>query len=272
MNKGYLLFAIDNPVYAKLAYACALSIKNTQAVCNNVTVVTNTLDAFSDYKNIFDEIVVYSGPGGMDARVRAYDYTPYNETVLLDADLLFLKPMDHYWDMMKNRDLFITNAPQTYNGKQFKYGYYRRTMQEHKLPDIYNAWTYFKKESDLAKEFFTLAKEITDNSSVYLNTILTGTAYKSIPTDEAFALALCILDKVNEVVPGWDFPRITHMKPAVQQWKESVPDWADKLRFTIDQDLSVKLGVWQQSDLLHYVKKDLITDEILLLLEQKLML
>lgn len=267
MDKGYLLFAIDNENYARLAYACALSIKLTQpAGYNSVSVVTNTPLVFDKYKMVFDHIIEYDGPAGMDSRSRAYDYTPYYETVLLDSDMLFLKPMDHYWDMMSSRELFVATAAQTYRNKQFKYGYYRQVFEENMWPDVYNAWTYFKQEPG-AKDFFNLVKEITDNPDFYIKTFMPNTLYKTVPTDEAFALALCILDQVESATTPWDFPRITHMKPAVQQWREGVPDWTDKLRFAMPGPGEVKLGVWQQSELLHYVKKELMTDSVIQILE-----
>jgi hypothetical protein len=268
VDKGYLIFAIDNPNYARLAYTCALTIKLTQpAGYNNVSVVTNMIDRFDDYKNVFDEIILYNSVPGMDARSRAYDYTPYYETVLIDSDMLFLRPMDNYWQIINDRELFITSAPQTYNNKQFKYGYYRQVFAENSWPDVYNAWTYFKQEPR-AREFFDLVKEITDNPGPYIKMFMPNTLYTSVPTDEAFALALCMLDLIEYAVPGWDFPRITHMKPAVQQWREGVPDWTNVLRFSMTETGKVKLGVWQQSDLLHYVKKELITDDMIKMLEQ----
>ena len=270
MDKGYLLFAIDNPIYARLAYTCALSIKLTQPEgYNGVSVVTNMPDEFSKYKTVFDQVIAYEGPAGMDSRSRAYDYTPYYETVLIDSDMLFLTPVDHYWSIMGGRELFISTAPQTHRGQLFKYGYYRQVFAENSWPDVYNAWTYFKQEST-AKKFFDLVKEITDNPDPYIKMFMPNTVYKTVPTDESFALALCILDLVDTATTSWDFPRITHMKPAVQAWPESVYDWTDKLRFSVTDNLQVKLGVWQQSDLLHYVKKDLITDNLITALEQRL--
>jgi len=275
MSRGYLLFALNanedgKRQYSKLAYACALSIRATQPTgYDGVSVVTNDVEAFADYKNVFDNIIEYSGPEGMDSRSRALDYTPYDETVLLDADMLLLKPMDHYWDILQARDLFVTSSPQTYKGNRFQYGFYRQVVEKHKWPDVYNAWTYFKRSSVMSIEFFDLVKFITDNPKPYINMFLADTLYSTVPTDEAFALAICILDLQEYVCPrGWDFPRITHMKPAVQQWKESVTDWPDKIRFAMNNDLEIKLGVWAQSELLHYVKKELITSDVILQLEK----
>ena len=100
MSRGYLLFAInsDTTDYVKLAYACALSIKITQPEgFNSVSIVTHNAQAVREQYPIFEHVIEYSGPTGMDVRSRGYDYTPYDETILLDSDMLFLNPVDHYW-------------------------------------------------------------------------------------------------------------------------------------------------------------------------------
>jgi len=264
MTKGYLLFAQDsNEVnYSKLATACALSIKLTQTVeFNNVSVVTNNIGYFD--ADLFDHIIPSGALSGMDARSRAYDLSPYDQTVLLDSDMLFLKPMDYVWERMSALDLFVASAPQTHRGQLFHYGFYRKIFADNQWPDVYSAWTYFKK-SDTAEEFFNTVKMLTDHAGEFISLGLTNTGLETLPTDEAFALALIILELENQAVfPNWGFPRITHMKPAVQGWKENVADWHEKLRFTIDSKGQVKLGVWEQAELLHYVKKELITDEVI---------
>jgi hypothetical protein len=264
MSKGYLLFALDNQEvnYSKLAIACALTIKLTQPdEYNSVSVITNNTGYFD--KDLFDHIIPAGFLSGMDARSRAYDHTPYDETVLLDSDMLFLKPMDHYWDIVKDMDLFISTSPQTHRGVPFQFGFYRNVFISNKLPDVYNAWTYFKK-SETARQFFELVKLMTDNPREFINVMIPNSRLTSLPTDEAFALALIQLELEDKVtLPNIDFPRITHMKPAVQRWSNQVSDWQEKLRFTVDEQGQVKLGVWGQSELLHYVKKELITDDII---------
>lgn len=269
-DKGYLLFAIDNSEveYSTLAYACALTIKLTQPDgYNNVTVITNAKHKFNDKIQIFDNIIEYTETIGMDCRSRAYELSPYQRTVLLDSDMLFLKTMDHYWDQVTNLDLFIASSPQNYKGKSFNYGPYRKVFVDADLPDIYNAWTYFRK-SEQAQEFFNLVKLMTDNPDPFIKKFLPSLGLSKIPTDEAFALSLCILGLEDlAVYPEWDFPRITHMKPLVQGWKEYLVDWTEKIRMLVDQQGHVKLGVWQQTELLHYVDKTLVTDDIIKTLE-----
>jgi hypothetical protein len=268
MSKGYLLFAIDGDVnYSKLAYACALSIKNTQPDGYNlISVVTNNVEYYKD-KSVFDNVIQYNSvQSGMDVRSLAYDYTPYDETVLLDSDMLFLKPMNLYWDMVDNMDLYISTSPQSHRNTKFRYGYYRKMFEENHWTDVYSAWTYFKK-SDSAKQFFDVVKLVTDNPLEFLPMYKTLRPMTSIPTDEAFAIAVEMLDIK---FPDWDFPRITHMKSEVQGWKNCPNEWIEYLRFLMNTDGEVYTGVWKQSELLHYVNKHLITDRVITILESQL--
>lgn len=269
MDKGYLLFAIDTEEvrYSDLAYACGLSIKLTQPDnYNNISVVTNCPERLN--YNIFDKVIEYHGPLGMDSRSRSLDYTPYAETVLLDSDMLILKDISHHWNIMSSRDLFISSYAQTYNGKRIRYGYYRKLFENNRLPDIYSAWTYFKKDSNIAKDFFNTVKLITDYPQTFINNLDKKILNDTLPTDEAFAIALGILDIENiATCNDWEFPAIIHMKGMAQGWKEEVIDWTERLRFTLDQTGQAKLGVWQQTEILHYVNKDLITPAVIKMLE-----
>ena len=264
MNKGYLLFAqdTDQVCYSKLATACALSIKLTQpAEYAKVSVVTNNPDYFD--QDLFDQIITSDTLIGMDARSRAYDLTPYEQTVLLDSDMLFLKPVDHYWSILETLDLFLASNPQTYQQKPIVGRYYRTVFDTYKLPDIYSAWTYFKKSATAAR-FFEQVKLMTDNPVAFIDVLMPESYLTTLPTDEAFALALAILELEDHAVfPEWGFPQITHMKSMVQGWTNPPSDWNDRLRFTLDQQGQIKLGVWNQTDILHYVKKDIITDDVL---------
>jgi hypothetical protein len=268
MSRGYLLFAVnsDSTDYVKLAYACALSIKLTQPEgYNNVSIVAKNINDISIKHNIFDHMIEYQGPEGMDVRSRGYDFTPYDETVLLDSDLLFLNKVDHYWEAVKDMEMLIATCPRNYRHQRFKYGYYRKVFSNHQLDDVYSAWTYFKKTSNV-KEFFDTVKLLTDNAGFTVKNLLPKAIMTTVPTDEAFALALKITD-IDAIRPEWPFPSITHMKGHVQGWHTPIENWTDKIRMTIDSGAKVKIGVWQQKDILHYVTKSLITDAVIKTLE-----
>jgi hypothetical protein len=267
--RGYLLFALDTDSidYTRLAYACALSIKITQPdEYNKVAIVTNNPAKVIELYPIFDNVITYNGPLGMDARSRALDYAVYDETVLLDSDMLFLKDMSHYWDMVKDRDIAVASSAKTFEGKKIKFGYYRKVFEDNKLPDVYNAWTYFKKDAAISKEFFDTVKLVTNNPQYFLKDLISAEHMTSIPTDEAFALAVSMLDIVDLAV-SHDTPSITHMKGMVQGWSDHVIDWTDRLRFSMDITGQVSLGVWKQHELLHYVNKDIIHESTIKTLE-----
>ena len=269
MSKGYLLFAINSPTvdYVKLAYACALSIKLTQPEgYNSVSIVTENPNNVDFKHNIFDHIIEYQGPTGMDVRSRGYDFTPYDETVLLDSDLLFLNKVDHYWEAVKDMEILIATCPRNYRHQRFKYGHYRKVFVDHQLDDVYSAWTYFKKTANV-QEFFDTVKLLTDNPAFTIKEMLPKGVMKTVPTDEAFALALKITE-IDAVRPEWPFPSITHMKGLVQGWHRPTNEWTDKVRMLVHSDAQVKIGVWQQTDILHYVTKSLITDEVIETLEE----
>lgn len=266
MSKGYLLFAINSSTvdYVKLAYACALSIKLTQPKgYNSVSIVTK--GAIDVKHNVFDHVIEYEGPLGMDVRSRGYDFTPYDETILLDSDLLFLNNVDHYWGAVKDMEMLIATCPRTYRHQRFKYGHYRKVFADHQLDDVYSAWTYFKKTPNV-QDFFDTVKLLTDNPEFTTKNMLPKGVMKTVPTDEAFALALKITD-IDAVRSDWPFPSITHMKGFVQGWHKPVYEWVDKIRMNMDSDGVVKIGVWQQKDILHYVNKSVITSSIIKTLE-----
>jgi hypothetical protein len=266
--RGYLLFAINSSAtdYVKLAYSCALSIKLTQPPgYNNVSIVVSDPDQVPDRFKIFDHVIAYQGSRGMDVRSRGYDFSPYEETILLDSDLLFLNPVDHYWTSAESMELLIATRADSYRQQQIHYGPYRKIFEANKLNDVYSAWTYFKK-TPAVKEFFDIVKLLTDNSEFTNKQFLKDNGLKNIPTDEAFALAIELAD-IDAVRPEWGFPRITHMKGLVQQWSKPTNDWHDRVRMSVDEAGQIKIGVWQQTDILHYVTKDLISDNIINLLE-----
>lgn len=271
MTKGYLFIAnnTDTVDYVRLSYACALSIKHSQPTdSNQIAIATDNPKLIEQLRCgwVFNHVIEYTGPTGMDSRSRAYDQTPFDETVLLDSDMLFLKPMNHYWYYLKDYYLCVANKPQSYKGQAFKYGYYRKVFEDYQLPDVYNAWTYFKKDAR-TQEFFELVKLMTDNPDPFIKKFLPNSNLKTLPTDEAFALAIKILDIEDEVTHLHAFPPFTHMKPMTQGWSNYHAEWRDKVRFNLDKDERVKIGVWPQQELCHYVDKDAMSQSSIEILE-----
>jgi hypothetical protein len=91
---------------------------------------------------------------------------------------------------------------------------------------------------------------------------------KIVGTDEAFALSAKILGIENDIAYPLEFPRVVHMKPMVQNWPWASNKWSDNVGFYFNRNAKLKIGNYQQHDIVHYVEKDKINTEIINILEE----
>jgi len=272
MNFGYLIFVAAHPDidYLKLAYALALSIKNTQKPgYDQVALVINDKTAVDSLASpwVFDRVIEWPEQKFWDGRSWMDQVTPWEHTVCLDADMLFLRDYSHWIDyFVKNTDLYVANRAWTFRGEVITSDAYRKAFIKNDLPNLYSMWTFFKKDS--GKEFFELARQIFINPQEFKNLYLSNHVPKVIGTDEAFALAAKLLDIDSEMAYPLDFPRVVHLKPQVQNWPWNADRVTDQAGFYLKADGSLKIGNYQQTDIVHYVEKDIVTDELVSMLEE----
>ena len=118
MSKGYLVIAQNsNYDYVRMAYALALSITNTQKSVRRISIAIDKNTIVPDkYKTVFDQVIQM--PFDDDAELadwkinnkwKYYYMTPYDHTVILDTDMLFLSDVGHWWDYFANRSLTSTS-------------------------------------------------------------------------------------------------------------------------------------------------------------------
>ena len=91
---------------------------------------------------------------------------------------------------------------------------------------------------------------------------------KVIGTDEAFSLSAKILDIQDSISYDLEFPKVVHMKGQVQNWPWPADNFTDHVGFYLNKNGNLKIGNYQQYDIVHYVEKDLITDEVINILEE----
>lgn len=272
LEHGYFTIAnnTQDTDYIRLAYAMALTIKLTQPQgFNSISIASQTPEVIHNLKMswVFDTVIAYEGPKGMNSRSRVYQHTPYKETVFLDSDFLFLNDVSHWWPFMRQHDLYVATRPMTFRGGTMENKYYRDVFVKNNLPDFYSGWLYFKQSRETTK-FFRVLEALTDNPELWKEQ-LTGYKFESIPTDEACALTAKMLDIVEDMSnPNVPFPRITHMK-SFSQGLGSNEVWTDTIPFYYDSDMNVKIGPYAQTDILHYTKKDLLTDNFISTLENQ---
>lgn len=274
MNFGYLIVVAEHDTvdYLKLAYGLALSIKNTQREgYDKVALVIDNKDKLKELKSawVFDEVIEWSEQTFWDGRSWMDKLTPWEYTVCLDADMLFLRDYSHWIDyFVENSELYIANKSYTYRGEKITGDYYRRAFVRNSLPNLYSMWTYFKKDSELVQEFFELGREIIKNPTEFSNVFLSEYKPKVLGTDEAFALSAKILDIADEIAYPLEFPRVVHMKPMVQNWPWPADSWSDHVGFYLNRKGHLKIGNYHQSDIVHYVEKDKINNEMINILEE----
>jgi len=274
MNFGYLLVVSSHEEidYAKLAYALALSIKNTQKEgYDKVALVIDDKKVLDNFNStwVFDHIIEWNQETFWDGRSWMDQLSPFEYTVCLDSDMLFLKDYSHWIDyFVENCELYVANKSYTYRGETVIDDFYRKTFTKNNLPNLYSMYTFFKKDSELAKEFFTLGRYIIKNPIEFSNLFLPEYKPKVVGTDEAFSLAAKILNISDQIAYNLEFPRIVHMKPMIQNWPWPADHWDDHLGFYLNRTGQLKIGNYNQTDIVHYVEKSKITTETLNILEE----
>jgi hypothetical protein len=276
MNFGYLIFSSKNESvdYNRLAYSLALSIKNTQKHgYNNVCLVTDNVEGLEQLKSpwVFDKVVEWDLKKGWDGRSWMDQLTPFEYTVCLDADMLFTRDISHQIDFfIENVELYIPSKAYTYRGDVVTGDFYRKVFTYNELPNLYSFFTFFKSDSLLAKEFFKLGRYIMTDPKEFSNSFFPDFKPKILGTDEAFSLSAKILDIADEISFDLSFPKVVHLKPMIQDWPWPADSWSDHIGFYFNTHNQIKIGNHQQTDILHYVEKNKITDEIISLQEELL--
>lgn len=273
MNFGYLLIVSTHPTidYLNMAYALALSIKNTQKPgYDKVALVINNKSLLSNIASpwVFDKIIEWDQEIFWDGRSWMDKLSPWDSTVCLDVDMLFFNDISHQVDyFISNTDLFLPSTVYTYRGEIVDSDYYRKTFTANNLPNVYSLFTFFKKDSEITTSFFELGRSIVKNPTEFKNSFLTNNIPQVIGTDEAFALSAKILGIENIITFKLSFPRIVHLKPMLQKWPWPANDVFNHVGFYFDLTGNLKIGNFQQTDIVHYIDKTIITTEHISILE-----
>lgn len=266
MDKGYFVFAQGHE-YIRLAYALALSIKNTQEI-NSVCIAIGEDDSVpDDYQHVFDHICFVKNVGlkyPMANEWQIWELTPYKETIHVEADMLFTSNIDWWWDELQQHELFFTSHVKDYRGNIATSNFYRKHFEKKGLPKLYNGFYYFR-YSEIAHAFFKKAKEVSARYKQYADYFFAGTWYPETPTtDEIFGITAYLLDLDNIVYnTSYAVPYFTHMKVKLQDWKQieapDSKDWLRYLAFKLNKN-GLNVGGFNQYGPFHYQNK-LFMDE-----------
>ena len=282
MTRGYLILAQNSlgNDYVRMAYALALSIKNTQSTENNVCLATDVplSELDSNVKAVFDKIVpipwsdhAAKSKWKIENKWKYYHMTPYDETIVLDADMVFPADISHWWDILTHQEMWITDKPQTFKGEIINSTKYRQSFVTNNLPNVYTAFMYFKK-TDMTTELFRLVEIIFADWERFYYNYMDETRPKHLSGDVAYALAIKILGIENECFGNLDsIPSFVHMKSHLQNIDEKyiTEDWTKTIPTYFADDGSFKIGNYAQTLPFHYHIKEWLTDDIIKILGTK---
>jgi hypothetical protein len=270
-NKGFLILAQNNKDvdYIKQAYALALSIKFSQATYNNVSLVTNDVVP-EEYASVFDNILsipwednAKDSDWKIENRWKLYHVTPYEETIVLDSDMLLLEDITLWWNHLENYDLKFCSKIKNYKSEIVKQDtVHRKAFISNNLPNVYFALHYFKK-SDFAHEFYKTLEFVVNNWELCYGKFAPNEYQNWLSIDLASAIAIEILD-ISYNVTDLNCPlEFIHMKPAIQGWALTPSKWQDTVHSLFTTSGELLIANIKQFKLFHYVEKDFITPVIL---------
>lgn len=265
-SKGFVIFA-DGDEYVRQAYLCAMSIRST----NNeypVSIITSN-EVPDTYQWIFDKIIDIPWYEKTDTRFKTehrwkiYHATPYEETVVLDSDVLVLQNLDYMWRFLSNYELYYPTRVFTYRKEPITSDYYRKAFTANNLPNVYNTLHYFKK-CDKAKEFYSWIELISNNWELFYGNFCKDFYPKEPSMDVTCAIASKIMDIDTEITNlRQDLPVIVHMKPKIQGWLNVVSEWQTRVGVYLTDDLKLKIGNHLQDTVFHYTENDFVTESII---------
>ena len=211
MSKGFVIMAQDTEQtkYTKCAEALSKSILRVMPNAN-ITIITS-------------DMLPYGDLGGYQNDWQVYEASPYDETIKLESDMYIPRSIEHWWDILALQDVVVSTTIRNYKQEISDARTYRRFIDYNKLPDVYNAITYFKK-SDTAKAFFEVVKDVFENWETYKAT-LRCKPQEEVSTDWAYAIACHIVGVEKTTLPSFNEMSMVHMKQFVNN--NPTENWTD---------------------------------------------
>lgn len=242
-KRGYLLLAFGSKEldYGKMAVCCALSIK-TNLKYNHVTVILSEstkrwLESSIPHQVLsfaFDNIIVatekfksnkrkhfdspwfsFKAEFNNQNRVLSYNYSPYDETILIDVDFLIMN--DTLDDVWGNSEEILINHKVTDLQNNILGSISDHRLSLHGIPLYWATLVYFKK-TPFTKTFFNLVDYIREEYNFFQ--FLYGFKKSFYRNDYSFSIAAHIMSGYNpygiKSFPE-DTLRISYQKDAIAE-------------------------------------------------------
>lgn len=274
MSKGFLIFAqnTDKVDYVQQAYSLALSIKFSQSDISNVSIVTND-KVPKEWAYAFDHIIEipwinstkntrYCG----EHRWKLYHVTPYEETIILDSDMLLLEDISLWWKYCENYNLKFCSKIKNYKLESINDTFHRKTFIANQLPNPYFALHYFKK-CQQSHDFYKVLEFVCNNWEWCYSKFAPVEYQDCLSMDLAAAIAIEIYGDHEQIIDRCDPLEFIHMKPAIQGFDLVPARWQDAVPCILNTTGELVVGNIKQSKIFHYVEDTFLTKSIIKRLE-----
>jgi hypothetical protein len=269
VSKGFLVLAqnTDTVDYIKQAYALALSIKYSQSTVSMISLVTND-KVPKKYKSVFDQIIPIPFGDSILSTYRAenrwklYYASPYDETIILDTDMLLLDDVSSWWNYCEHFNIRFCSNIKNYKLETVVDTVYRKAFISNNLSNPYYALHYFKKSDESL--IFYKALEFVCNNWEWAYSKFAPVDYQSwLSMDLASAIAIEISGMQDDMFDTNSPLHFVHMKTPLQSWPISPVSWQDTVPYVLTSRGDLIVGNIKQPALFHYVEKNFLTDSIL---------
>ena len=265
-NCGFVSTVVGKD-YLNMAYLQALSIKITQKIEKQYAIIVDKHTANlieSKHTDVIDKVVVIDGDWGFNREWEVRNLSPWKRTVKVDADMLFVNDIGHWWNSFENWKILLTTEVENYKGSTITSRWHRKLFDRNNLPDIYTAFYYFRDGVESA-EFFSLCEEISSNWDWFANEFLIKNSDPNPKDDEIFSIAAEIYGVDKCTLPHAAYPRFVHFKEPLNDLPVGKP-WQEQLHVEFNNDLWV--GHYPQRLPIHYCNNTFATEEIIKIYEQ----
>lgn len=274
-SKGIVVLAQNNEIddYVKQAYLLALSLKISNPEIK-ISIITNN-KVPERYQDFFDNIIPV--PWGDDAEVdswkiknrwKIYHVSPYDETIVMDTDMLVLRDISHWWIFLSKYELFFTTKVYTYRNFLIQDDFYRKAFTENNLPNLYSGFHYFKK-CTFSQEFYEMLEIVNKNWELFYKEHAPKSTPEHLSIDVSAAIVCKILDVEHKITDKKStYPSFVHLKSYIQSWQKPRDSWQKCVGVYFDSQNKVKIGNYLQNTILHYTENNFVTDEIIKIFEE----
>ena len=252
----------NNTDYLEQAYLQALSIKTTQLNEKNYAVIVDQETANRiepKHQKVFDSIIISPEPWSFAQEWQVRNLSPWKRTIKLDADMIFVNDISHWWNSFEKWKILLTTTVENYKSEVITSKWHRQLFELNHLPNIYTAFYYFRDGMESA-DFFDLCAQVSKNWKWFAQEFLIKNDNLNPRDDEIFAIAAEIYGTENCTLPGASYPRFVHFKESLNSLPAEKP-WHDQLHVEFNEDLWI--GHYPQRLPIHYTSKSFANKELI---------